>query len=86
MTAPERDAPAGRSGTDDPIATRVAELEAQLMFQEHTIGALNDALVAQQSRIDALERALTLLEERLHRIPERREDPAAPRDEPPPHY
>ena len=60
---------------------RIEDLETQLAFQETTLQELNDAVIAQQSRIDALEGAI----EQLARA---QADAAAARqaDEKPPHY
>ena len=44
---------------------RIAELETQLAFQEDYLQKLNDVLVAQQKRIDALEVAIKHYEKRL---------------------
>jgi SlyX protein len=62
-------------------AERIDSLESQLSFQDETIQQLSDALVAQQSRIDALEaKLIQLLEMRAS------ESDTAPVDEKPPHY
>lgn len=43
---------------------RLARLEEQLYFQEHAIQELNDALLAQQRQMDAMEHALKIMAER----------------------
>ncbi|MDP6375797.1 MAG: SlyX family protein [Pseudomonadales bacterium] len=43
------------------IGARVDELEARTAFQEDLIGKLDEALIAQQARIDQLEKALEML-------------------------
>lgn len=58
-------------------------LETKLAFQEDTITALNDALVAQQARIDRLEARMALLTEQLARQLDAGDQPPEP---PPPHY
>ena len=40
--------------------SRLTELEIRVAFQEDTIAQLNDALVAQQMRIDATEHRLEM--------------------------
>ena len=62
---------------------RVIELEKKTAFQEHTIEELSKALIAQQKRIDSLERELRRLREQQSggafiKKPEE--------EEPPPHY
>ena len=42
---------------------RLARLEEQLYFQEHAIQELNDALLAQQRQMDAMEHALKIMAE-----------------------
>ena len=62
-------------------AERIDGLESQMAFQDETIQQLSDALVAQQTRIDALQAKLEqLLEMRAS------ETDAVPMDEKPPHY
>ena len=64
---------------------RVAELEAQLAFQDGTIETLNQSLVALRAQTDALERRLAALESKLKGY----EGSAVGRVEdepPPPHY
>ncbi len=62
---------------------RITELEIRVAFQEDTINQLNDALVAQQTRVDALERRVGMLLDSLKRMQDGA-DPFA--HEPPPHY
>ena len=62
---------------------RVTELEIKVAFQEDTIAHLNDALVAQQDRVGALERRVDALIETIARL-QPAADPNA--HEPPPHY
>jgi SlyX protein len=64
---------------------RIAELEAQLAFQEGTIETLNASLVAMREQTDALERRLAALESKLKGF----DSSAVGRIEdepPPPHY
>jgi SlyX protein len=62
-------------------AERIDGLESQMAFQDETIQQLSDALVAQQTRIDALQVKLEqFLEMRAG------ETDAGAVDEKPPHY
>lgn len=63
--------------------SRLEGLETKLAFQEDTIVQLNDALVAQQARIDRLEARIDLLTEQLRTLGDEGEDGTEP---PPPHY
>jgi len=65
---------------DDP---RLEALETKVAFQEDTIQQLNDALVAQQHRIDQLEALLRVLAEQFGTSQEPTEQLVEP---PPPHY
>ncbi len=47
---------------------RLIELESRLMFQEDMIQRLNDALVLQQRRVDALSRTLETVQARLRQL------------------
>ncbi len=62
---------------------RLNEIELQIAFQEDTINRLNDALVAQQQRIDQLETRIAQLHDSLSNLQDG-PDPSA--NEPPPHY
>ncbi len=63
---------------------RLDELESRQAFQENTIAALNEALVAHQQRIAYLEKMLELLIERYRQaVPETVPEGEEP---PPPHY
>jgi SlyX protein len=63
---------------------RVDTLESRLAFQDDTIGQLNDALIAQQARIDLLEAEMRqLIDEFRGGMSEAQIKPA---DELPPHY
>ncbi len=61
----------------------LVELQSRIAFYEDTTAQLNDALIAQQRRIDALERQVNSLAGRLREIVNM---PDAPDDETPPHY
>ena len=63
---------------------RLARLEEQIYFQEHTIQELNDVLFAQQRQLDAMQKTLTEMAERerilLELVAEK------PENSLPPHY
>lgn len=67
--------------TDD--AQRINEMETRLEFQDETVARLNDALVAQQKRLDELEKRQQQLIEHL-KSGQSKDDPA--NEPPPPHY
>ena len=70
----------------DDTDARLTELEIKLTLAEDTVDRLNDVVVAQQARIDALAhevgRLARLLQERSGDEP----SPRSLRDEIPPHY
>lgn len=63
---------------------RLARIEEQLYFQEHTIQELNDALLAQQRQMDAMEHALKIMAEREQKLLDMLAD--RPENAMPPHY
>lgn len=64
---------------------RMTDLEIRLTYQEATLQALNDTVVAQQGVIDQLRREVELLKRQLRDAAPA--DIAAPWEEtPPPHY
>lgn len=68
---------------------QMVELQSQLAFQEDTLQALNEIVIRQQQRMDALEQELTLHREKLAELVEtlsERASPVAAADERPPHY
>jgi SlyX protein len=67
--------------TDD--SQRISELESRLEFQDETIARLNDALVAQQNRLDQLEKRQQQLIEHL-KSAQAKDNPVD--EPPPPHY
>lgn len=64
-------------------AERISELENRLEFQDETIARLNDALVAQQKRLDELEKRQQQLIAHL-KSAQAKQDPTL--EPPPPHY
>ncbi|WP_375737758.1 SlyX family protein [Pseudomonas boanensis] len=66
------------------LEMRIAELESRLAFQDDTIQALNDVLIAQQRVVDRMQLQLTALARRQEELLSQFgsvEDEA-----PPPHY
>ncbi|MDP8996931.1 MAG: SlyX family protein [Pseudomonadota bacterium] len=61
--------------------TRISELEMRLAHQDKTLSELNDVVLAQWKRIEALERQLTSMNEDMHNL----EQGPVPVDSPP-HY
>ena len=64
---------------------RFAELESRLAFQEAAIDDMSRALARQAGEIDALQRALKILHERLQQLAPPEAGDAAD-EPPPPHY
>lgn len=63
---------------------RLARLEEQIYFQEHTIQELNDVLFAQQRQMDAMQKTLTEMAERERKLLELVAE--KPENSLPPHY
>ena len=63
---------------------RLARLEEQLYFQEHTIQELNDVLFAQQRQLDAMQKTMTEMAERERKLLELVAE--KPENSLPPHY
>ena len=63
---------------------RLARLEEQIYFQEHTIQELNDVLFAQQRQLDAMQKTLTEMVERERKLLELVAE--KPENSLPPHY
>jgi SlyX protein len=62
-------------------------LQTHIAFQEHSIAALNTALIEQQKQIDMLRTELRLLKEKLGELEEGLEQKSfGSVDEKPPHY
>lgn len=66
------------------VEARVTELESRLAFQDDTIQALNDVLVAQQRAMEHLQLQVAALIKRQAEIGTQYE--AAEQEAPPPHY
>ncbi|NQD94693.1 hypothetical protein HP532_18770 [Pseudomonas sp. CrR25] len=63
---------------------RITELESRLAFQDDTIQALNDVLVAQQRVIERLQLQVAILAKRQEEVSGQFE--VAEDEAPPPHY
>ena len=72
-----------RRMADDEAAIRLAELELRIAEQDKVIADLNEMVVAQWRKIDALERRLGELREEFDAATAGRADAPEP---PPPHY
>ena len=70
------------------LQDQVAELQAQLAFQEETVRDLDDALAAQQKELLWLRRQIELLQSRHEEFVAQRGEPESLSivDEKPPHY
>ena len=66
------------------IEDRVTELESRLAFQDDTIQALNDVLVAQQRALDRLQQQMAATLKRQEELGNQFE--IFGEDAPPPHY
>jgi SlyX protein len=66
------------------IEDRVTELETRLSFQDDTIQALNDVIVAQQRALERLQRQAAALIKRQDEMGGQFE--ASEEEAPPPHY
>jgi SlyX protein len=72
------------SGELEEIRRLLVEVQSQLAYQEDSVQALNEALVAQQQEIMVLRRQLQLLKQRQdEQLPGQSETAA---ERPPPHY
>ncbi len=65
------------------LTDRLDRLEERLAFQDDTIETLNRTITEQWTKIDALTRQLSALNERLREAESQMPRPA---NEPPPHY
>jgi len=70
--------------TPDRIEARLTELEIKLAFNEDLLEKLDDVVISQQKRIDALIQELASLREQVARTDSN--SGGGPRDDRPPHY
>lgn len=69
------------------LDARLEALETRLAYQEDWLDTLDQTVIDQQRRLDALEKISALMRERLReRQPTSSASDAAPHDERPPHY
>lgn len=69
------------------MSKELEELQTHIAFQEHTIGELNEALIAQQKQLDLFRVELRLLREKLGEVEQSMvSKPLSAADEKPPHY
>ncbi|WP_426141365.1 SlyX family protein [Pseudomonas sp. DWP3-1-2] len=66
------------------LDVRVTELESRLAFQDDTIQALNDVLVAQQRALDRLQQQMAAMLKRQEELGSQFD--TFEEDGPPPHY
>ena len=66
------------------LEARVMDLESRLAFQDDTIQALNDVLVAQQNAVDRLQMQIAALLKRQEEMGGQFE--SSEEEAPPPHY
>lgn len=64
---------------------RIAELESQFAFQEHTIQELNDVIIELRNEIDALRNEIGQVKHKLADIETHSVIPQS-QEAPPPHY
>ncbi|MBP0579384.1 SlyX family protein [Labrys sp. LIt4] len=69
----------------ETLNARIDALETRVAFQDETIEDLNQAIIAQWKQIEALNRLLAQLQDRVE-IGEQRADLAGLPEPPPPHY
>ncbi len=68
------------------LEKRLARQEENIVFLDRNLEELNDALVAAQHRMDALEQRLERAELLIRLLQENSAQGALPGHEPPPHY
>jgi uncharacterized coiled-coil protein SlyX len=74
------------SSIEDRLRERVVELETLYMHLQRTLGDLDQAVVAQQRQIDALEQRIAALTSELNSLSGSVVEERKPEDERPPHY
>ncbi len=65
---------------------RVVELESLITHVQHTLGQLDQVVLAQQKQIELLERTNGTLRTQLESLASRLDSDAKPEEEKPPHY
>jgi uncharacterized coiled-coil protein SlyX len=74
------------STSHEQLAARVVELETLLTHFQRTLGELDEVVLAQQKRIDGLERKIAALTSELNVLGSSLREERKPEDEKPPHY
>lgn len=72
--------------TGKRLQARVVELETLYAHLERTLGDLDQAVLAQQRRIDALEKKAAAIESDLNGLSDSLTPERKPEEEKPPHY
>ena len=67
------------------VTTRLEALEVRVAYQDQVIEDLNQAIIDQWKKIDALRRQLNELLDRVQEVEDSSAGPRAP-EPPPPHY
>lgn len=70
---------------EEKLEARIAEIEAKLTLSEDLLETLNTTVYRQQQHIERLERDLRVMRDQIEAMSASAE-PAASRDEAPPHY
>lgn len=70
--------------SDDPLMTRLDDLEVKFVFQQDTIDSLNDTVTKQWRTIEQLQRTIQRMEGRIAEMGEGQSEGAS--EPPPPHY
>jgi len=69
----------------DSLSSRIEALEVRVAYQDKVIDELNQAVIDQWKKIDALRRHLAEVLNRVQEVEDSAGSPAAP-EPPPPHY
>ncbi len=75
-----------QSGNPQNLEARVVQLESLHAHYQRTIEDLDQVVLAQQNRLDALERAVAALREGYNELISGGREERRPEDEKPPHY
>lgn len=71
---------------NDRMESRLVELETLTMYLQRTLGELDQVVLAQQKRIEGLEREIARLKSGLDAVSGSIADVRDPAEEKPPHY
>jgi len=69
----------------DSLSSRIEALEVRVAYQDKVIDELNQAVIDQWKKIDALRRHLAEVLDRVQEVEDSAGSPTAP-EPPPPHY